>query len=135
MSTFIVFIISLALIVFLFAVKARELSTGRKIFLEELFLKCDDKIYNILNKIKYWWGHVNFKNTRLIFLWIIVSIRKLVVAVKRRFDHEQSHFFTKKEYKVPKNKGAVSFFLKDVSDYKKSLREGMEDKKSKNISE
>ena len=78
-------------------------------------------IYKFLLKIRYWWSHVSFKNIKLIFSWIIVSIRKSAVIVKRRFDHKQSHFFTKKEHDVFKNKGSVSFFLKSVSDYKKSL--------------
>jgi hypothetical protein len=51
----------------------------------------------------------------------------MAVAIKRRFDHEQSHFFTKREPPVAKRKGSVSFFLKNVSDFKKSLREGREE--------
>ena len=74
---------------------------------------------------------MNFRNTRLIFSWIVASIRKTAIVIKRRFDHEQSHFFTKREPKAPKNKSSVSFFLKDVSDYKKKLREGNEDSDKK----
>ncbi len=103
--------------------KGLEIYHGRKIILEELFLKCDAWIHKTSLKIKYWWSHVNFKNMRLIFSWIIVNIRKLVVSIKRRFDHKQSHFFIKREYDVSKKNNSVSFFLKDVSDYKKSLRE------------
>ena len=124
MYTLVIFVISLVLLVLLFMMKNLEISHGRKIFLEKFFIKCDNKISNFLRKIKFWWSHINFKNTKLIFSWIIVSIRKLIIAVKRRFDHKQSHFFTKREPEVLKNKGSVSFFLKHVSDYKKSLREG-----------
>lgn len=124
MSTFVIFIISLVLIIFLFMMKSLEIYHGRKIFLEELFSKLDIKIHNILLKVKYWWSHVNFKNTRLIFSWIIAKIRRLIITVKRRFDHKQSHFFTKREVTSSKNKAPVSFFLKNVSDHKKSLREG-----------
>jgi hypothetical protein len=123
MTTFVVFIISLVLIILLFTMKGLEIYHGRKIILEELFLKCDAWIHKTSLKIKYWWSHVNFKNMRLIFSWIIVNIRKLVVSIKRRFDHKQSHFFIKREYDVSKKNNSVSFFLKDVSDYKKSLRE------------
>jgi hypothetical protein len=52
----------------------------------------------------------------------------LIIAVKRRFDHKQAHFFTKREHGPMRNRGSVSFFLKDVSDYKKKLREGEENK-------
>jgi hypothetical protein len=127
MTTFLVFIISLGLIALLFFMKSLEIYHGRKIFLEKQFENFDAWIANTLLKVKYWWSHVSFKNTRLIFLWILASIYKLVVAVKRRFDHEQSHFFTKREHvSTTKKKVPVSFFLKDVSDYKKSLREGNE---------
>ena len=106
--------------------KSFEIYHGKKIFLEDFFLKCDDLIHKISLKIKYWWSHVNFKNTRLIFSWIIGSIKNLAISIKRRFDHKQSHFFIKREHPVSKNKGSVSFFLKNVSDYKKSLRDGVE---------
>lgn len=123
MVTFAVFIISLLLIIFLFVIKRREISTGQKIFLEEFFLSCDRLILNIISKIKFWWSHVNFKNLHLLFSWLIVNLKKIVISLKRRFDHQQSHFFAKKDNLATKSKGPVSFFLKDVSDYKKSLRE------------
>ncbi len=108
--------------------KSFEIYRGKKIFLEDFFLKCDDWIHNIFLKIKYWWSHVNFKNTKLIFSWIIGSIKKIVIGIKRRFDHKQSHFFIKREHSTSKNKSSVSFFLKDVSDYKNSLRGGNKEK-------
>jgi hypothetical protein len=128
MLTFVVFIISLVLIAFLFMQKSFEISYGKKVLLEETFLKCDIGIHNILLKIKYWWSHVNFKNTRLVFMWVMVNVRRILLNTKKRFDHKQSQFFIKRDYKAPKSRGSVSFFLKDVSDYKKSLREGREGK-------
>ena len=124
MVTFVIFIISLVLLALLFVMKSLEIYYGRKIFLENLFSKCDDWLYKVLLKIYYWWSHVNFKNTKLFFLWINASIRGLLVATKRRFDHQQSHFFAKKDHDALKNKTSASFFLKDVSEYKKSLRQG-----------
>ena len=130
MITLVVFLIALALLIFSVVMKNVELKYGRKIFLASLFEKCDVVIFKVLASLKLWWGHVNFKNTKLIFSWIIASIRKLVISIKRRFDHKQSHFFTKREYDASKNSSSVSFFLKDVSDYKRSLREGNENKVS-----
>jgi len=130
MITFVVFIISLALLVLLFAIKSLEIFYGRKMFLERQFESFDAWIFKILLRIGYWWSHVNFRNIRLISSWIIVNIRRSVVVIKRRFDHKQSHFFAKRDHDVFKNKGSVSFFLKNVSDYKKSLSEGGEDKKN-----
>jgi hypothetical protein len=123
MLTFVVFITSLVLIIALFVMKSLDVSYGRKIFLEDFFIKCDAWILKLILKIKLWWGHINFKNTKLIFSWIVVSIRKIIISIKRRFDHKQSYFFTMKDNDALKNNGSVSFFLKHVSEYKKSLRD------------
>jgi hypothetical protein len=106
--------------------KSVEIYYGRKIFLEDWFVKSDTNIHKFSLKVKYWWSHVNFKNTQLVFSWLAQSSRRLVIGFKRRFDHKQSHFFTKREPDTLKQKGSVSFFLKNVSDYKKSLRENRE---------
>ena len=126
MLTFIVFIISLTLIVFLFIMKGLEIYHGRKFFLEDFFLECDAWILKNLQQTKFWWSQVNFKNTRLIFSWIIVNIRKFIIKIKKRFDNKPSGFFIKKEQCSNINlnsRGTVSFFLKNVSEHKKQLRE------------
>ena len=128
MFTLVTFIISLVLLVLLFIQKSLEIYYGRRIFLERQFEKFDAWIHQIIIKLKFWWSHVNFKNTRLVFLWIVRNIYRMAVVMKRRLDHEQSHFFTKRNLDVSKHKNSPSFFLKDVSDYKKSLREGNENK-------
>ena len=103
--------------------KSWEIYYGKKIFLEDVFLKCDDLVLQAVDRIKYWWSHVNFKNTKRLIAWIIINTHRLMVRIKRRFDHEQSNFFIKREHTPSKKKGSVSFFLKHVSDYKKTLRE------------
>jgi hypothetical protein len=107
--------------------KSMELSSGRKIFLERYFVRCDLWLLSAGQRLAYWWSHVNFRNTKRVFFWIVTNSHRMAVAIKRRFDHEQSHFFTKREPPVAKRKGSVSFFLKNVSDFKKSLREGREE--------
>jgi len=124
MVTLVIFIISLVLLALLFIMKSLEIYQGRKIFLEKQFENFDAWIAKILLKIKFWWSHVNFKNANLIFSWLVVSIKALAIGIKRRFDHEQTHFFTKREPNITKGKGSASFFLKNVSDYKKNLPEG-----------
>ena len=131
MFTLVVFIIALVLVIFLFIMKSLEIYYGKKILLEELIEKFDAHILRIWSKIKFWWSHVNFKNTSLVIAWTVLNIRKIVIAFKRRFDHKQSHFFTKREHPSSKNRGSVSFHLKQVSDYKKTLREeGIDDIKN-----
>ena len=122
MFTLVLFLVSLILIILLFIMKGLEISRGRKIFLEIFFLKCDALIRQCLSKFRLWWNHVNFKNTKLVLSWIILTSKGMVIAIKRHFDHQQSHFFIKRESSGLKHKGSTSFFLKDISDYKKSLR-------------
>ncbi len=109
---------------FLLTIKGRETSLGQKSFFSVFFFRGDLKLLKFYLKLKLWWGHINFKNTKLILAWIMVNMHKLIIGIKRKFDHKQSHFFTQKDHDMTKNKGSVSFFLKDVAEYKKSLREG-----------
>ena len=128
MYTFVFFIISLILITLLFIMKGFEIYHGRKIFLERQFENFDSWIARILVKIKFWWSHVNFRNTKLFISWIVLNTKKIIVSFKRRFDHKQSNFFIKRNHSVTRNKDSVSFFLKNVSEYKRSLREENEGK-------
>ncbi len=126
MVAFIVFIISLVLIVLLFTIKGLDIYYGRKIFLENLFVKSDNLVLKSWANLKFWWSHVNFKNTRRVISWVVIKTHRIFISIKRQFDHEQSSFFVKREPVASNNKGSTSFFLKDVSDYKKSLREERE---------
>ena len=123
MSTFFVYIISLILIVLLFIMKSWEIYYGRKIFLERQFENFDAWIHKIIIKVKYSWSQVSFKNTKRVVFWAVDNTRKMIISIKKRLDHKQSHFFAKKENDILKNKKQASFFLKDISEYKKSLRE------------
>ena len=107
MVAFSVFIISLVLIVL-------------------LFIKSDSLVLKSWANLKFWWSHVNFKNTRRVISWVVIKTHRIFISIKRQFDHEQSSFFVKREPVTSKNKGSASFFLKDVSDYKKSLQEESE---------
>lgn len=126
MFIFVLFLISLVLILFIFAVKGIEAHYSKTIFLTKLLAKGDNFILENLQKSKQILSHINLKNLGLIFSWIIVSISKLIIRVKRHFDHKQAHFFLKKDIDGSKDKAPVSFFLKNVSDYKKSLEENAE---------
>lgn len=128
MFSLIIFIISFFLIFTIFLIKGLEIYYNKVFFSTSFLKKADNFILKIISNIKNYISHLNFRNIQLIFSWIMVNISKLIKNIKRRFDHKQSHFFSKRDHLHTKNKGAVSFFLKDVSDYKKSLREEMENK-------
>lgn len=122
MYTLVVFIVALVLIVLFFVLKNIELSSGRVFIITSFLSRFDGHLLNLFKKIKLAFLAINFTNAKLIFSKIIVSIRKSITTVKRRFDHKHSPFFVKKEHNYLKNKGSVSFFLKDISEHKKSLK-------------
>ena len=123
MLTPIIFILSLAVIVFSLIMKKIETERGQKIFLAKLFERSDIFILESLGILKREWLKLNFTNAKLLFSRIVASIKAALRSVKRRLDHKHSPFFTKQD-ESSSHKGAVSFFLKDVSEYKKKLREG-----------
>ncbi len=124
MINLIIFVVALGLLIFSFVMKHIEMSRGRKIFLTTFFTWADRVIWQLINWFKKIWSRATLKNSWLLFSQIAASIKKLITQIKRRFDHKHSPFFVKRETHLNKNKGTVSFFLKDVSDYKKTLREG-----------
>jgi hypothetical protein len=126
MTTFVLFLISLVLIGIILGVKDFEFRNNRKTFFSSLFSKGDKFVLKFRTKFIRCILSINFKNIQFVFSWLLDRIKKSIVILKRRFDHKQTHFFTQKDNDIFKNKGSVSFFLKDVSDYKKSLREGKE---------
>lgn len=107
--------------------KSVEISRGRKIFLSRLFAQSDIAILRITLVLKSFWSQFSFKNFRLIFIQIIVSIKNLIIDTKKSLDHKQSHFFTKQNQDADQVKGPVSSFLKKVSDHKKQIHEIGED--------
>lgn len=113
------FLAAVLLLVISLIIKNIELARSRKIFFPSLFAWSDRMIYKILAWVKNFSKHLNFATAWLIFSKIIVSIKKWLAALKARLDHKHSAFFVKREHS---NRGAVSFFLKDVSDYKKTLQ-------------
>lgn len=123
MFTFVTFIVSLILIITLLVIKNLEISRGTSFASTRLFSRFDLLIAKILEHIKIGLSQMNFENLQLIFSKIIVNMGSMIKSFKRRFDHKQSHFFTKRDIDPSKHKGAVSFFLKDISEHKKTLRE------------
>ena len=121
MITLSVFIISLALIIFSLVMKSIELKRGRKIFLASLFAKSDILIYRFLGWLKNVWNDLTWSKIISVTNLIISWVRSKVYQIKSRLDHKHAPFFVKPG--ESKNKGSVSFFLKNVSDYKKTLRE------------
>lgn len=84
--------------------------------------KSDRYCHNIICIIKYFFSKIKIKNFNKIFLFIINFTKKEIVYLKRRFDSKQPKFFLKPKKSNLNTKSSVSFFLKNVSEYKDSLR-------------
>ncbi len=77
------------------------------------------KIYhhskNIFSKIK-------FENFHRLTVRTADFIKKEIIYLKRKFDSKQPAFFLSPQKPSHLKKNSVSFFIKNVSDYKNSLR-------------
>ncbi len=63
---------------------------------------------------------MKFKNFHRFIIFVASFTHREFIYLKRKFDSNQPKFFLK-QHKSDSPKGSVSFFLKDVSDYKKEL--------------
>ncbi|MFA5935096.1 MAG: hypothetical protein WC827_04380 [Candidatus Paceibacterota bacterium] len=84
--------------------------------------KSDKHCHNIICVIRYFFSKIKIKNFNKLVLFIINFIKTETVYLKRKFDSKQPKFFLKPQKNNSNNKNSVSFFLKNVSDYKDSLK-------------
>jgi len=117
------FYISLVLILGFFAVKLFEVRNNEKHAISKIICKGDDYCHETIGKARGIFRKIKIKNFQRVTIKLIDWVKKEMVYLKRRFDSKQPKFFLTQ---MPKHdihkKGSVSFFLKNVSDYKNSLR-------------
>ena len=89
------------------------------------FAKKSDVFFHITIKVlKYWFFKIKFKNFHRLVVIIVNFVKREIIVLKRKFDSKQPKFFLKPQKNGGPNKNSVSFFLKNVSDYKDTLRKG-----------
>ena len=91
-------------------------------FFSKITHKGDRYCHNTILLIKYFLSKLKFKNFHKLVLFIVNFIKRESIYLKRRFDSKQPKFFLKPQKSNLNNKSSVSFFLKNVSEYKDSLR-------------
>ncbi|MFA6797274.1 MAG: hypothetical protein WCR40_00995 [Candidatus Paceibacterota bacterium] len=116
------FYISLFLVVVMLIVKSFNFSFVSNKNTLKVIHKSDRYCYNIICVIRYFLSKIKIKNFNKIFLFIINFAKRETVYLKRRFDSKQPKFFLKPKKSSLNSKSSVSFFLKNVSEYKDSLR-------------
>lgn len=119
----VLFYISFILLVAFFAIKAFELRSERQHVVSKVICMGDDYCHEAVGKTRHVLSKIKFKNFHKLSVMIAKWTKAEAIYLKRRFDSQQPKFFLKPVNKPDLHKkGAVSFFLKNVSDYKNSLK-------------
>jgi hypothetical protein len=117
------FYVSLILIISFFGIKLFEVKHNEKHAFSKILSKGDDYCHDTIKKSRKVFSKIKFKNFQKLFYIIVGWLRKEMVYLKRRFDSKQPRFFLSPMTKQDiHKKGSVSFFLKNVSEYKDSLK-------------
>lgn len=84
--------------------------------------KNNEHCHKIVHHSKKVASHIRFKNLHKLAVAVIKFIKEEMIYLKRRFDSKQPAFFLSPQRPSHIHKNSVSFFIKNVSDYKNSLR-------------
>ena len=118
------FYVSLILIISFFGIKLFEVKHNEKHAFSKILSKGDDYCHDTISKSRKIFSKIKFKNFQKLYFIILNWAKKEMVYLKRRFDSKQPRFFLSPVTKHDiHKKGSVSFFLKNVSEYKESLRD------------
>lgn len=92
------------------------------IFTHDFFVnfikKSDIFFHKLIHDLKHWISKIKFKNLHKLIVFIVSFSKREIIYFKRKFDSKQPSFFLKPQ----KLNSTKSFFLKNVSEYKETLR-------------
>jgi len=117
------FYLSLISLSTMFALKYFGVSFEHHEAISNIVDKNDEHVHKIVTKSKHAISHIKFKNFHRLTVAIADFIHKEMVYLKRRFDSKQPAFFLSPQKPSHITKNSVSFFIKNITDYKNSLRE------------
>ncbi len=106
----------------MFTMKYFGISFEHHEVISNIVCKNDEHCHKIVSKSRNIFSKIKFKNFHRLTVAIVNFIKKEVIYLKRRFDSKQPTFFLSPQKPNQMNKNSVSFFLKNVTDYKNSLR-------------
>ena len=90
--------------------------------ISNIVCKNDEHCHKIVNRSKNVFSKIKFKNFHKITIAIADFLKKETIYLKRKFDSKQPAFFLSPQKPSHIHKHSVSFFIKNVTDYKNSLR-------------
>ncbi len=116
------FYISLVSLIAMFAIKYFGISFDHHEAISNIVCQNDKNCHNIFHKSKHLFSKIKLKNFHRLTVMVTDFIKKESIYLKRRFDSKQPSFFLSPQKPNFQNKNSVSFFIKNVTDYKNSLR-------------
>src|ERR1035437_6886317 len=116
------FYISLLSLVPMFAIKYFGISFDHHEAISNIVYENDKNFHKIVHHSKNIFSKIKFENLHKLNIKILNFIKKEIIYLKRRFDSKQPAFFLSPQKPSHIKKNAVSFFIKNVTDYKNSLR-------------
>jgi hypothetical protein len=119
----ILFYISLISLVAMFAIKYFGISFDHHEVVSNIVCKNDEHCEKIVHHSKNIFSKIKFENFHKLNIRIVGFIKKEMIYLKRRFDSKQPAFFLSPQKPSHIKKNSVSFFIKNVTDYKNSLRQ------------
>jgi len=116
------FIFSFVCLAVMVSLRAFELSNGHRILEANFVRKTDIIVHNFFHLLKKQVSRISIRGTYKFICHICVKIKEKAIDLKRGYDSRQPKFFIKQTKNDITKNGSVSFFLKNVSDYKDSIR-------------
>jgi len=118
----VLFYTSLVLIIAMLAMKYFDVHIVRHEVISNIICENDKRCHEVVGATKKVVSKIKLKNFHRFTVAVAHIIKKETIYFKRKFDSQQPKFFLKPQKTVNSNKGSVSFFLKNVSEYKDSLK-------------
>ena len=115
------FYISLLSIVTMFAMKYFGISFTHHEVISNMVDKNDEHVDKIIHHSRNIFSKIKFKNFHRLTVFLANFIKEESIYLKRRFDSKQPAFFLSPQKPSHLKKNSVSFFIKNVTDYKNSL--------------
>lgn len=103
-------------------IKYRGISFDHNEVISNIVCENDKHCHRIVHGSKKIVSKIRFENFHRVFVMVTSYIKTKIVKLKRRFDSKQPAFFLSPQKPTYIKRNAVSFFIKNVTDYKNSLR-------------
>ena len=116
------FYISFVILALMILMRYFNVPLHRHEVISNIVCENDKNCKKIVHHSRRVFSKIKFKNFHKLSIMIAEFIKRESIYLKRRFDSKQPSFFLSPQKPNFQNKNSVSFFIKNVTDYKNSLR-------------